>query len=141
MENIQKYRALENIISNNNDSSFVVRDTDHPAEDLLRNWSSTVGGVNYEGDFAKETIEETENLEGEYRYHPAHDGFCVVDYEGLGSFQLEAKTITEAIDEANKYSVENDLTLTYGSGDGHFYAEDVISFHKVRNGRYIFELK
>ena len=43
--------------------------------------------------------------------------------------------------EADEYSSENDLALCVGAGSGHFHAEDVLSFHKVREGRYIFEVK
>jgi len=141
MTDLQKYTALENKISNSTETYFVVRDTDHPVEDLLRNWSSTMGGVNYQGDFAADTLEETENYEGEYRYHPAHEGFCIVDYEGLGAFCLDAENVKEAIIEANEYSERNNLACCGGSGDGCFESHEVVSFHEVRSGRYIFELK
>jgi hypothetical protein len=28
-----------------------------------------------------------------------------------------------------------------GPGNGHFFAEDVVNFYKVKDGRYIFEIK
>lgn len=122
-------------------SYFVVRDTDHPQADLDRNWSSTVGGVNYNGDFAFASLEEAQEKDPnhEYRFHPAHDGFAIVDYEGLGAFALESEGLAEALVDANEY--EDDLACCLGSGDGHFFAHEVKAFHKVREGRYIFELK
>ena len=145
------YSELENKVTQNNDSWFVVRDTDHPIEDLKRNWSTFLGGVHPStGDFAYDTEEQAieadkswhqeEEAKDEYRYHPAHEGFCLVHYEGLGAFQLEAESIKEAIKEAKELSNNNDLAVTSEAGDGHFYANQVISFRKVREGRYIFEI-
>lgn len=151
MTNLQKYQALENKISNSNETYFVVRDTDHPAEDLVRGWSAEIGGISLEGCYAFETLEsaieadkeyhQTESQQKEWRFHPAYKGFCPVHYEGLGAFQLYAENVKDAIKEANEYSAENDLVLTSESGDGCFMSYQVVSFHKVRDGRYIFELK
>ena len=128
---------------------FVVRDTDHPQEDLDRNWSSFAGGWdNSLSGMSFETVEQAKeadlseaewNTDCEYRFHPAFDGFVKVHYEGLGAFVLESETLESAIEEANNY--EDGLAVTMESGDGHFYAQDVVSFHKVREGRYIFEIK
>jgi hypothetical protein len=143
------YSELENKITNNKDSYFVVRDTDHPVEDLERNWSSFVGGRGScgegpfvsEEDAIKSELYQTGNdkPKHEYRYHPAHEGYCIVHYDGLGAFQLESETIEEAIAEADEK--RDYLAVTSDAGDGHFYAEQVLSFHKVREGRYIFEIK
>ena len=147
---IMNYAELENKITNNEYSRFVVRDTYHPAEDLERNWSSFLGGIGYcgEGPFSSEEeaiereLERTgkDEPEHEYRYHPAHEGYCIVDYDGLGAFRLESETVEEAIKEADEYSEKNDLAITLGDGDGHIFAEQVISIHEVREGRYIFEV-
>lgn len=127
---------------------FVVRDTFHPEADLERNWSAPVGGFSSElagMEFSsKEEAEEKEvetfgQVEHEFRFHPAFNSFVEFHYEGLGAYCLEAETIEEALKEASEY--QEGLACTMESGDGHFYAEDVVSFHKVRDGRYIFEIK
>ena len=33
------------------------------------------------------------------------------------------------------------LAMIMGPGNGHFFAEDVVNFYKVKDGRYIFEIK
>ncbi len=127
---------------------FVVRDTNHPQEDIARNWSSFAGGFCDElagSDF--QTIEEAEEaetnlygcVEHEYRYHPAYACFVQVDYEGLGAFALEAETLESALIEANDY--EENLAVCTEAGDGEFQAHEVIAFHEVRPGRWIFELE
>lgn len=127
---------------------FVVRDTNHPQEDLDRNWSSLVCGFSSElaGRVfdSKEAAEEAEieyfgQVEHEFRFHPAFNSFVEVHYEGLGAWSLDAETLEEAISEAEK--TEDLLATTMGTGDGHFFAEDVVSFHKVREGRFVFEIK
>lgn len=131
-------------------SYFVVRDTEHPAEDLKRNWSAFSGGsCNGElgGSTAEEAIQnfasqagiEVSDVENEFRYHPAYSEFVAVHYEGLGAFALCAETLEGALSEA--LEVEDGLAVTMGEGDGHFYAEDVLSFHEVRPGRFVFEIK
>lgn len=126
---------------------FVVRDTFHPQEDLNRNWSSFAGGWDNElagrrfNDEDEAAIAD-ENVSGsrrEYRFHPAYCSFVCVHYEGLGAFMLNAETIEEALSEAAE--INDGLACTMDAGDGHFFAEDVITFHKVREGRYVFELK
>ena len=135
-----EYKELENNITNSDDSYFVVRDTNHPIEDLKRNWSAACGGVNpYNGDFAYVSLEEaieadkkwneSDKPQHEYRFHPAHDGWCMVHYEGLGAYQLEAETLEEALKEADEY--EENLACTSECGDGHFLAHQVVSFHKA----------
>ncbi len=127
---------------------FVVRDTNHPQEDLERNWSTPCSGFSSElaGSVfnTKEEAEEAEikyfgQVEHEFRYHAAHESFVELHYEGLGAYVLDSETIEEALIEANNY--HDDLACTMEAGDGHFYAQDVVSFHKVREGRYIFEIK
>ena len=128
-------------------ATFVVRDTFHPEQDLKRNWSAPAGGWDNElGGMGFETEEEAANKDieingarREYRFHPAYDGFVLVHYEGLGAYILKAETLEEAIQEAT--NAGEGLAVTMEAGDGHFYAEDVIAFHQVREGRYIFELK
>lgn len=142
------YAALENKITNNNNSYFVVRDTEYPVEDLKRNWSATVGGMSLEGCSAFETLEaaeaadkdyyQSDKVTHEYRYHPAHKGYCCVHYEGLGAFVLDVENLKEAIKVALEY--EDNLVCTMEAGDGCFCASQVLSFHKVRAGRYIFEI-
>lgn len=129
---------------------FVVRDTDHPQEDLDRNWSAfasgscngELGGLTEEkakANYASQIGIESDEVDCEFRFHPAYSEFVAVHYEGLGAYVLEAESLDEAIQETNDY--EDGLAVTMGSGDGHFYAQDVVSFHKVREGRYIFEIK
>lgn len=129
---------------------YVVRDTDHPQEDLDRNWSAyasgscngELGGSNEheaKENYAFQLGIEPNEVENEFRFHPAYSEFVALHYEGLGGYVLEAVNIEEAIQEANDYM--NGLAVTTEAGDGHFYAEDVISYHKVREGRYIFEIK
>jgi len=126
---------------------FVVRDTYHPEEDLKRNWSAPAGGWDNElGGMAFDTEDEAAEQDmkvwgerREYRFHPAYEGFVLFHYEGLGGFALDAETLEEALTEAEEY--EDGLAVTMEAGDGHFFAEDVVSFHKVREGRYVFEVK
>ena len=127
---------------------FVIRDTNHPQEDLERNWSAPAGG--WDNEFGgmsfsseEEAAEADMGVNGgerrEYRFHPAYDGYVLFHYDGLGAFALDAETLEEAIEEAMNY--EEGLAVCSEAGDGHFFAEDVVSFHKVREGRYIFEIK
>lgn len=129
---------------------YVVRDTYHPAEDLKRNWSAPMGGFS-DGEMNGCRFQSAEDAAtcyerlfekkapNEFRFHPAYNSFVEVHYEGLGAWALNAETIEEAINEA---AVMGDgLACTMESGSGHFFAEDVISFHEVCEGRYIFELK
>lgn len=126
---------------------FVIRDTYHPEEDLKRNWSAPAGGWDNELgglSFSSEQEAADKDIEisgerREYRYHPAYDGFVLVHYEGLGAWALEADTLEDAIKEAE--GVESGLAVTMEAGNGHFYGQDVIAYHKVREGRYIFEIK
>ena len=82
---------------------------------------------------------DSDVVKHDYRFHPAHNGFCAVHYEGLGAFEVENEDLKEAIKEASE--MEDGLACTSEAGDGHFFAQDVLSFHKVREGRYIFEIK
>ena len=134
----------------NKNTYFVVRDTYHAQEDLNRNWSAFAGGsCNGEDggateedaryNFAFQIGIEYDEVNCEFRFHPAYDEFVAVHYEGLGAYLLESESLEEAIQEANDYS--EGLAVTMESGNGHFFAQDVVSFHKVREGRYIFEIK
>lgn len=129
---------------------LVVRDTFHPEEDLKRNWSAAAGGsINGEMggadeseakiEFAKHLGIELDEVTNEFRFHPAYNKYVAVHYEGLGAFVLSADTIEEAIKEASNF--EAGLACTMESGNGHFFADDVISFHKVSEGRFVFEIK
>ncbi len=151
MTELEKYQALENKINNSNETLFVVRDTNHPVEDLVRDWSSYSGGwdnglVGCGFDTEEEAINEFIEEEGdsdipEMRFHPAYNGFVCVHYEGLGAFQLDAKNVKDAIKEADFLSKKNELVCCDYEGTGHFESYQVVSFHKVRDGRYIFEIK
>lgn len=129
---------------------FVVRDTNHPEEDLLRNWSAWVGGseIGEQGGETEEDAREkyarhlgvtTDQVDGDFRYHPAYELFVKVHYDGLGAYELDAEDLKDALKEAAEY--EDDLAVTVEKGTGHFFAEDCVGFHKVRDGRYIFEIK
>ena len=129
---------------------YVVRDTDHPQEDLNRNWSAFAGGsVNGEegGETAEEakinlasqTDIELDEVTNEFRYHPAYAKFVAVHYEGIGAYMLDSETLGEAMKEADEY--KEGLAVIMGPGNGHFFAEDVVNFYKVKDGRYIFEIK
>lgn len=129
---------------------FVVRDTNHPAEDLARNWSGFAGGScqGEDGGFTEDEARENyaahtgvdiDEVDIEFRFHPAYGEFVAVDYDGLGAFALESATIKDAIKEGSEY--EDGLAVCTEAGDGHFYAEDCVSFHEVRPGRYVFEIK
>jgi hypothetical protein len=130
---------------------FVVRDTYHPQEDLGRNWSASIGGWDI-ADFVGNVYESAEEAQSawdkwhdgdaprrEFRYHPAHGSFVPVHYEGLGAWALDADTLEESIAEAATF--RDDLACVCGSGDGHFYAQNCVGFHKVREGKYVFEIK
>lgn len=133
-------------------SIFVLRDTNYPAEDLKRNWSAFAGGScnGEEGgvtadeareNFANQIGVDCSDVENEFKFHPAYNEFVAVDYEGLGAFELEAETLEEAIEEAKaEYTQSESLACCVESGSGHFYAEDCISFHKLSDSRYIFEV-
>jgi hypothetical protein len=129
-------------------SYFVVRDTDHPEDDLKRNWSSFLGGWDNElggiaFDSEEEAAEADMNVNGgerrTYRYHPAYDGYVLVHFDGLGAYALDSDNLNDALKEAKDF--EDDLNITMEQGNGHFYANQVISFHKVKDGRYVFEIK
>ena len=142
-------KQSKNIMKTEN-TYFVVRDTDHPQEDLNRNWSAFASGsCNGElgGSTEDEAIEnyasqigiESNEVDCEFRFHPAYSEFVAVHYEGLGAFVLDSETLAAALIAADNY--EDGLAVTMEQGDGHFFAEDVVSFYKVREGRYIFEIK
>ena len=133
-----------------NNTYFVVRDTNHPEDDLSRNWSSFAGGScnGEEGgktaeeareNFARHLGIEISEVSYVFRYHPAYGEYVAVHYEGLGAWMLDAESLESALEEAA--SVEDGLAFTWEAGDGKFFAEDVVSFHKVREGKYVFEIK
>lgn len=130
---------------------FVVRDTNHPEEDLKRNWSAAIGGFDHESLFgcSFSSIEEIRNKYKEvfgedcrmpeFRYHPAHESFVPVHYEGLGAWKLDSDSVEEALNEAASF--DDYLACTSEAGDGRFEASDCLGFYKVREGKYIFEIK
>ena len=129
---------------------FVVRDTNHPQKDLQRNWSSFAGGscqgelgglteLEAKKNYANHVGISMNEVTHEFRYHPAYEEFVMMHYEGLGAFVLESDNLEDALVEAANYS--DDLAVCSESGNGHFFAEDCLSFHKVRDGRYIFEIR
>jgi len=143
--------VLRQKTTNESDSYFVVRCTEHPAEDLERNWSAACGGFlnpNYfepdcetreEADLAISESIENGYTPSEMRFHGAYDAFVEVHYEGLGAWELDAENLEEAIEEAmNTNGV--DLVCTLGSGNGHFYKEDCLSYIQVSENIYIFEI-
>jgi hypothetical protein len=125
-------------------TQFVVRDTFHPAEDISRNWSSFSGGYDEYGNVFNSTEDarnwyESEGLKmHEFRYHPAYNRIAPVHYEGLGAWALDSETLENAIKEASE--MEDLLACTMESGNGHFYAYQVISYHEVREGRWVFQV-
>ena len=132
---------------------FVARETNHPEADLARNWSSPTGGFSY-GDMTGFTFDSAEaataywnaNLSDlgaapTFRFHPAYNSFTEVHYEGMGAWNLDAETLEEAMVEATQHEqLAGGLTVTCGAGDGHFMANEVVSFHKVYEGLYVFEI-
>lgn len=130
---------------------YVVRDTNHPYDDLARNWSGFLGGSE-NGESSGQTEEEAyENYAAhlgielaqvqatrEFRFHPAHDAFVVVDFEGLGARALDSEDLESAMIEAAE--CPPNLAVCLGGGSGHFYAQECVNVHKVRDGRFIFEL-
>lgn len=130
---------------------FVARATDHPQEDLNRNWSAVLGGVANEDFYVCESLEEAEAMWGKYYgfdkyedaaetnpfrasdwgYHPLYEGWVQIHYLGLGAYRLEASNLDDAINEA----VERFGDDVYGMagiidwGDGHFYASDCVGYH------------
>ena len=128
---------------------YVIRKTAHPAEDLKRNWSAEAGGGDLVADDIQSVEEYHELMEErgvaeedrkEVRFHPAYDCFVEVHYEGLGAWQLEAENLSDAIEEAKNIEPE-DLATTSEAGDGHFFAENVVNYHKVNEDLYIYEIK
>ena len=129
---------------------YVVRDTDYPQEDLNRNWSAYAGGScngesggdtadNAKFQYASQIEIESDEVDCQFRFHPAYGEFVAVHYEGIGAYMLDSDTLGEAIKEADEY--KEGLAVIMGPGNGHFFAEDVVNFYKVRPGRYIFEIK
>lgn len=74
-----------------------------------------------------------------FRFHPAYGSFVEVHYEGLGAWCLDADTLGDALTEAA--DMDKDFTGTMEAGDGHFLAAEVVAFHQVRAGLYIFEVQ
>lgn len=129
---------------------FVVRETNHPEADLARNWSAPVGGFS-DGELVGMSFASAEEAKAywtaryegavaapAFRLHPAYEGFVEVHYEGLGAWLLEAEALEEAVAEAGAMNI--DFVGTMEAGDGHFMASDVVSFHQVREGLYVFEI-
>ncbi len=134
-------------------SRFVVRQTNHPQEDLTRNWSSFAGGFG-NGEIAGTSFSSAEAFAAywekncddlgaapEVRFHPYHEGFVEVHYEGLGAWALDAETLEEAMIEATEVlNQRGGLAWTDEAGDGQFMAGEVVAFHEVSEGLYVFEL-
>lgn len=134
---------------------YVARCTNHPAEDLQRNWSAPLGGI-FNGDFwVCETIEEAREMwenyygedrefpESQFRFHPAYDGIVQVDYEGLGAWELDAETLEEAIAEAIETfgGDPTSMACVMGRGTGHFYASQCEGYYETGiNELYIFAI-
>lgn len=138
--------------------TFVARYTNHPAEDLDRDWSAPLGGF-YHGDLSGmrfETyeaaereirvtfsIEDDADLPFDVRFHDAYNGFVEVHYEGLGAFELDSETIEDAINEAvSKFGQDAPrMACVDYAGDGHFSASECAGFHATSvDGLYIFEI-
>lgn len=126
-------------------ATFVVRATNHPAEDLKRNWSAEMGGGELGAFQSREDAiaywkqNYYDSRMPEFRFHPAYNGFVQVHYEGLGAFQLQAEDLNEAIEEAKSF--DEFCACVSEAGDGHFYASDVVAYYEVKEGIYVFELK
>lgn len=131
---------------------FVARYTNHPAEDLQRNWSAPIGGFFDQDLTAFETeeqiIEQYVRHYGEdniptFRFHPAYGGFVQVDYEGLGAYRLYVDTLEEAIADAEETfgSDPCNMYMCAGAGTGHFYANQCVGYYETNvEGLYIFEI-
>jgi len=128
-------------------ATFVIRETESPELDLARNWSSFCGGGSI-CPLAESTedaaVAEWAACSGQYeseapemRYHNGLEGWCEFHYEGLGAWLLDAKTLEEAMTEAKG---QNALATTTDSGDGHFFAEDVVTYYHVEGNIYVFEI-
>lgn len=132
---------------------FVVRETFDPKKDLQRNWSAPAGGghtcplseESKEAAFQKwfsyslfDDEAEARKEAPEFRFHNGIGGWCEVHYEGLGAWKLSALNIEEAVREATGM---DGLAVTMSEGDGHFFAEDVVSYHHVEKNLFIFNLK
>jgi len=135
---------------NTENTYYVVRDTYHPQEDINRNWSAFAGGscngelggeteIEAKENYASQIGIEVEEVDFNFKFHRAYDKYVAMHYEGLGGYILSSETLEDAMIEAAEY--EDGLAVTMEQGDGHFFAEDVVSFHQVREGRYIFEIK
>jgi len=131
---------------------YAVRCTEHPDEDLERNWSAACGGFlspNYfephcetkeEADRAiEEAIKKGDYTPNEMRFHGAYDAFVEVHYEGLGAWELNSENIEDAIEEAKKTNGV-DLVCTLDSGSGHFHKSECLSYTKISDNIYIFEI-
>lgn len=140
---------------------FVARATDHPQEDLNRNWSAVLGGLGNPDFHICESLEEAEAMWKKYYrfddyedadpfraddwgYHPLYEGWVQIHYRGLGAFELSADNLDDAINEA----VEKFGDDVYGMacvidwGDGHFYASDCVGYHAAGpEGLWIFEIQ
>lgn len=143
---------------------YVARATNHPQEDLDRNFSSVIGGLSNEDFHVCESLEEAEAMWGKYYgfdvyesaskinpfdesdwgYHEAYGGYVEIHYRGLGGYELDAESLEEAIEEAEKkYGGDVwGMACVVDSGSGHFYAEDCKSFHRTGiEGLWIFEIQ
>lgn len=143
---------------------FVARATDHPQEDLNRNWSAVLGGIENEEFHICESLEEVEVMwkrvygfdeyedvaetnkfrADDWGFHPAYNGFVRIHYHGLGAYELEADNLQDAINEAVKRFGGDvyGMACTIDWGGGHFYANDCVGYHAAGpEGLWIFEIQ
>lgn len=142
---------------------YVARATNHPKEDLERNWSAVIGGLSNPDFHICSSIEEAREMwnkyyrideyrvsketnrfkEEEWGYHPAYGGFVQVHYMGLGGYLLEAGDLEEAISEATE-RFGNDvfgMACVLDRGTGHFYSDACRAYYPAGpEGLWIFEV-
>lgn len=143
---------------------YIARATNHPCEDLERNWSSVIGGLSNEDFHICESLEEAKVMweryygfdiyehahkinpfdSSDWGYHAEYGGYVQIHYRGLGGYELDAKNWEEAIREAEKkYSGDAwKMACVMDCGSGHFYAEDCSNIYKTKiEGLWIFEIQ
>jgi hypothetical protein len=135
---------------------YVARYTNHPAEDLARNWSANIEGVNDPALSICDTLEQAAknwekvygDLDGfdesEWRFHPAFNCLAQVDYEGLGAYSLTAQTLEEAFMEVEcRFSNDPyEMVMCSGAGTGYFSADNCIGYHATNDESvWIFEIR
>ena len=131
---------------------FVARESIDPQKDLERDWSAPLGGgslcplaeeseeqaVKAWASAAGMSLDQAYAQAPEFRYHNGLEGIAEFNHEGLGAWELDAENIQDAIQEARKLS---DLAVTSERDSGHFYADEVISYHHAHGDIYVFVIK